>query len=48
MVIWQIPFLLLVEHTKTAAGYHGFNHNNDVIVMGCDAVSMQYPAAFRT
>jgi hypothetical protein len=48
MVIRKSSFWLLAEHTKTAAGYHGLNHNNDAIVMGCDAVSMQYLAAFRT
>jgi hypothetical protein len=35
-----------VQHTKTVTGYHGLYRDNDAIVMGCGALSMQRPAAF--
>jgi hypothetical protein len=42
------PLLILsAQHTKTVTGYHGFNRDNDAIVMGCGALSTHRPAAFR-
>jgi hypothetical protein len=36
----------MAQHIKTVTGYHGLYRDNDAIVMGCGATSMQRPAAF--
>jgi hypothetical protein len=36
----------MAQHIKTVTGYHDLYRDNDAIVMGCGATSMQRPAAF--